>query len=294
MRYSDSDVIIRVENLVFSYNKVRVLDGLTFEINRGEFVGLVGPNGSGKTTLLKCLSKVYTPQEGSIQLDGLDLRKISHLDGAKIYAVVPAEFSMDTNLSIIETVLLGRYPHLEGVWWEKSRDEEIALDAMERFNVLHFGNRKLGELSSGEKQRVLIAKAIAQEARVLLIDEPVAHLDLGYQMEIMEMLKGLTEDGVTILAAMHDLNLAVKYCDKLIVLNKGKIIACGKPEEIVTQKLIEDIYGVKTIIQNIPEVGLVIIPLSTLNNGDVFDKKNGEKRTIEPSKTKSRWRSVEA
>lgn len=289
-----NDVIIRVENLVYSFDKVRVLDGLTFEISRGEFVGLVGPNGSGKTTLLKCLSKVYTPQEGSIWLDGRDLRKISQLDGAKIYAVVPAEFSMDLNLSINETVLLGRYPYLEGLWWEKERDEEIALDAMEKFNVLQFGNRKLGELSSGEKQRVLIAKAIAQEAKLLLIDEPVAHLDLGYQMEIMEMLKGLTRDGVTIMAAMHDLNLAVKYCDKLIVLNKGKVVACGRPEEIVTQKLIADVYGVKTIIQNVPEVGLVIIPLSTSNNGDMFDKKNGKKGTAEPSKTQSRWRSVEA
>lgn len=288
-----NDVIIRVKDLVYTYGKVKALDGLTFEINRGEFVGLVGPNGSGKTTLLKCLSKLYTPQEGSIQLDGRDLRKLSQSEGAKIYAVVPAEFSMDMNITINDTVLLGRYPYLESLWWEKERDEKIALDAMEKFNVLDFGNRKLGELSSGEKQRVLIAKAIAQEAKVLLIDEPVAHLDLGYQMGIMEMLKGLANDGVTILAAMHELNLAVKYCDKLIVLDKGKVVACGKPGEIVTQKLIEDVYGVKAIIQNIPEVGLVIIPLSSSNNGGMLDKKNGKKRTTEPNKTQTRWRSVE-
>lgn len=293
MPFSD-DAIIRVKDLVYSYDSVRALDGLTFEIYRGEFVGLVGPNGSGKTTLLKCLSKLYTPQEGSIELDGHDLRRLSQLEGARIYAVVPSEFTMDMNISITDTVLLGRYPYLEGLWWENERDEEIALEAMEKLNVLDFGSRKLGELSSGEKQRVLIAKALAQEAKVLLIDEPVAHLDLGYQMEIMEMLKSLARDGVTIIAAMHELNLAVKYCDKLIVLDKGRVVACGKPKDIVTQKLIEDVYGVKAIIQDIPEVGLVIIPLSSSNNGGVFDKKNGKKGATALSKTPARRRGVEA
>ncbi len=289
-----NDPIVKVKDLVYSYDSVRALDGLTFEIYRGEFVGLVGPNGSGKTTLLKCLSKLYTPQEGSIELDGRDLRKLSQLEGARIYAVVPSEFSMDMNISITDTVLLGRYPYLEGLWWERKRDEEIALEAMEKLNVLNFGNRKLGELSSGEKQRVLIAKALAQEAKVLLIDEPVAHLDLGYQMEIMEMLKSLARDGVTIIVAMHELNLAVKYCDKLIVLDKGRIVACGKPKDIVTQKLIEDVYGVKAIIQDIPEVGMVIIPLSSSNNGGVFDKKNGKKGATALGKTPARRRGVGA
>ncbi len=289
-----SDVIIRVKGLVYTYDSVRALDGLTFEVNRGEFVGLVGPNGSGKTTLIKCLSKLYTPHEGSIELDGRDLRKLSQLEGAKIYAVVPSEFTMDMNISVADTVLLGRYPYLEGLWWEKERDEEIALDAMGKLNVSHFGNRKLGELSSGEKQRVLIAKAIAQEAKVLLIDEPVAHLDLGYQMEIMEMLRSLARDGVTIIAAMHELNLAVRYCDKLIVLDKGRVVACGKPKDIVTQKLIEDVYGVKSIVHDVPEIGLVIIPLSGSNNGGVFDKKNGKKGAAELSKTQTWRRGVEA
>ncbi len=280
-----SEIIIRVEDLVYSFDSVKALNGLTFEINRGEFVGLVGPNGSGKTTLLNCLSKLFTPQEGNIQMDGHNLRELSPSDGAKIYAVVPSEFPMDMNISIADTVLLGRYPYIEGLWWENERDEEITLDAMEKLNVTQFANRKLGELSSGEKQRVLIAKAMAQEAKVLLIDEPVAYLDLGYQLEIMEMLKSLADGGVTILAAMHQLNLAVKYCDKLIVLNKGKLVAYGKPEDIVTQKLIEDVYGIKALIKNIPEAGLIIIPLSTSNNGDIFDRENRKGRTFKPHKT---------
>jgi iron complex transport system ATP-binding protein len=293
MRHN-SEVIIRVKNLVYRYDSVTALEGLTFEVNRGEFVALVGPNGSGKTTLINCLSKLYTPQEGDIQIDGHDLRKMSPLDGARIYAVVPAEFPVDINTSVVDTVILGRYPFVQSLWWENEQDEAIALGAMEKLNILDFANRKFGELSSGEKQRVLIAKALTQEAKILLIDEPVAHLDLGYQMEIMEMLKSLSHDGATILVAMHELNLAVKYCDKLIVLDKGKIVACGKPEDVVTQKLIEDVYGVKAIIQNIPEVGLVIIPLSTSNNGGMFDKKDDKKRTTEPNKTTARWRSVEA
>jgi len=289
-----SRVIIKVEDLVYRYDSVNALDGLTFEIERGEFVGLVGPNGSGKTTLLNCLSKLYTPQNGYILLDGHDLRELTPLEGAKIYAVVPSEFPVDMNISIVDTVLLGRYPHFEGFWWENERDEEIALNAMEKLNVSGFADRKLGELSSGEKQRVMIAKALAQEAKVLLIDEPVAYLDLGYQLEIMEMLRNLANEGVTILAAMHQLNLAVKYCDKLIVLKQGRVVACGKPEEVVTQRLIEDVYGVKSIVQKIPEAGLVIIPLSTSNNGGALDKETCEKRTIESDKASARWGSVEA
>ncbi|WXG41029.1 MAG: ABC transporter ATP-binding protein [Candidatus Freyarchaeum deiterrae] len=286
-------VIISVRNLVYRYDSVTALEGLTFEIDRGEFVALVGPNGSGKTTLLNCLSKLYTPQEGDIQVDGHNLRKMSPLDGARIYAVVPSEFPVDINASVVDTVLLGRYPFVQSLWWENEQDEAIALGAMDKLNILNFANRKFGELSSGEKQRVLIAKAIAQEAKILLVDEPVAHLDLGYQMEIMEMLRSLAHNGVTILAAMHELNLAVKYCDKLIVLNKGKFVACGKPAEIVTQKLIEDVYGVKAIIQNMPEVGLVIIPLSTSNKEGITDKKNSKKRTIESNNIPTQWGSAE-
>ncbi|MGQ9721567.1 MAG: ABC transporter ATP-binding protein [Candidatus Jordarchaeum sp.] len=287
------EVIIRVEDLVYSFDSVKALDGLTFEINRGEFVGLVGPNGSGKTTLLNCLCKLRVPQEGSIHLNGHNLKDLSPLEGARIYAVVPSEFPADMNISIMDTVLLGRHPYFEGFWWENEHDEQIALDAMERLNILDFADRKLGELSSGEKQRVLIAKALAQEAKILLIDEPVAYLDLGYQLEVMEMLRRLADGGVTILAAMHQLNLAVKYCDKLIVLNKGKLVACGRPQDVVTQRLIEDVYGVKAIVKNIPRAGLTIIPLSTSNNGGMFDRENRKARTIGFNKAKARGGRVE-
>ncbi|MEX2703758.1 MAG: ABC transporter ATP-binding protein [Candidatus Freyrarchaeum guaymaensis] len=287
-------VIIKIENLTYSYDSVKALDGLTFEVDSGEFVGLVGPNGSGKTTLLKCLSKLLAFREGRIELNGHDLKELSPLEGARIYAVVPSEFPADMNLTIADAVLLGRYPHFGGVWWENESDERIALDAMRRLNVLQFANRKLGELSSGEKQRVMIAKALTQEAKVLLIDEPVAYLDLGYQLEIMEMLRTLADEGVTILAAMHQLNLAARYCDKLVVLKQGRVVACGKPEEIVTQRLIEDVYRVRAIVKKISEAGLVIIPLSTSNNGGALGKETCEKRTIKSDKAPARWGSVEA
>jgi len=265
----ESRVTIKVEGLSYRYNSASALDGLTFEVERGELVGLVGPNGSGKTTLLKCLSRVLTPCSGAILLDGRDISKMSLLEVARICASVPSEFSADVNLPVVDAVLLGRHPHVRGVWWEDERDEEVAMRAIERMKISDFARRRLGELSSGEKQRVMLAKALAQEAKVLLVDEPVAYLDIRYQLEIMEILRTLADDGVTVIAAMHQLSLAARYCDKLIVLKKGRIVACGKPEEVICEELIEDVYGVKAFVQKLPSVGLVVIPVATVDGGGV-------------------------
>ncbi len=261
-------VAIKVEGLVYRYNSSNALDGLTFEVKKGEFVGLVGPNGSGKTTLLKCLAKVLEPKEGVILLDGRDLRRMAPLEVARTCASVPSEFPADANLSVVDTVLLGRYPHLKGLWWESEEDEKVALESMKRMGISKLAGKRMGELSSGEKQRVLIAKALAQEAKVLLVDEPVAYLDLRYQLEIMDVLKKLTGGGVTIIAAMHQLNLATRYCDELIVLKQGRIVAFGKPEEVVGCDLIEDVYGVRVLVEKIPRVGVVVIPVEAVNSGE--------------------------
>ncbi|MBS7288464.1 MAG: ABC transporter ATP-binding protein, partial [Candidatus Freyarchaeota archaeon] len=234
---------------------------------RGEFVGLVGPNGSGKTTLLKCLSRLLKPLGGAIFLYGRDIGKMPPLDVARICASVPSEFPADANLAVVDAVMLGRHPHVKGVWWEDELDEEATMRAMERMKVLVFAKRRLGELSSGEKRRVMLAKALAQEAKVLLVDEPVAYLDIRYQLEIMETLRSLADGGVTVIAAMHQLSLAARYCDKLVVLKKGKVVACGRPEEVLCEELIEDVYGVKAFIQKLPEVGLIVTPVATVSSG---------------------------
>ncbi|MEM3511166.1 MAG: ABC transporter ATP-binding protein [Candidatus Jordarchaeales archaeon] len=259
--------IIKVDGLSYRYNSTSALDGVCFEVEKGELVGLVGPNGSGKTTLLKCLSKVLSPREGVVLLEGRDICTLSPLEVAKICASVPSEFPADVNLPVVDAVLLGRHPHVRGVWWEDERDEEVAMKAMEHMKVSGFAGRRLGELSSGEKQRVMLAKALAQEAKILLVDEPVAYLDIGYQLEIMELLRRLADDGVTIIAAMHQLSLAARYCDKLVVLKKGKIVAFGRPEEVISEELIKDVYGVRAFVQKLPGVGLVVIPVATINGG---------------------------
>lgn len=264
----EPQVVIRVEGLSYRYNSVSALDGLTFEVRRGEFVGLVGPNGSGKTTLLKCLSRVLTPHGGVVMLDGREIRKMSPLEVARVCAFVPSEFPAGVSLPVVDVVLLGRHPHVKGVWWEDERDEEVAVEAMERLKISRFANRKLEELSSGEKQRVMLAKALSQEARVLLVDEPVAYLDIGFQLEIMEVLRRLADEGVTIIAAMHQLSLAARYCDKLIVLKKGRIVACGSPEEVISEELIEEVYGVRAFVQRVPGVGLVVVPVATVDRGE--------------------------
>lgn len=264
----EGQVIIRIEGVSYRYDSVSALEGVCFEVGRGEFVGLVGPNGSGKTTLLKCLSRLLKPLGGVIFLDGRDIGKMSPLEVARTCASVPSEFPADANLTVVDAVMLGRHPHVRGVWWEDERDEEETKKAMERMKVSAFANRRLGELSSGEKQRVMLAKALAQEARVLLVDEPVAYLDIGYQLEIMETLRSLADNGVTVVAAMHQLSLAARYCDKLVVLKKGKVVACGRPEEVLCEDLIGDVYGVKAFVQRLPGVGLVVVPVATMRSGD--------------------------
>jgi iron complex transport system ATP-binding protein len=244
----EPQVSIKIEGVQFGYNGTEVLKGVEFEGKRGEFIGLIGPNGSGKSTLMRLMNGILRPLVGTIWMEGRELDKMKVDEIAKVCANVPTEFSEDFNMSVQDLVFLGRYPFAKSLWWDKREDEEMVVEAMKKFGVYHLKDRRFTELSSGEGQRVLLAKAVVQCPRVLLVDEPSAHLDLKYKLEVMEHLRDMLSGSVTIVIASHDLNLLAKYCDKVMILSKGKIVAFGTPEEVITAEMVESVYGVEVVI----------------------------------------------
>ncbi len=260
------EVTLKIENVECTYGTTRILKNISFEIKPGDFVGLIGPNGSGKTTLLKSISRVLKPRVGIVLLDGKDVYTLKAKEVAKKVGVVPQETPIPFQFTALEIVLMGRTPHLGWLESEKERDYEIARTAMKIANCLHLSDRIFAELSGGEKQRVLIARALAQEPKVLLLDEPTAHLDINYQEEILNLLKRLSGEKLTILAVFHDLNLAARYCDSLILLNQGEIEAIGTPEEVLTPENIKRVYRIEVLVKRHPITNsLYLIPFLTSN-----------------------------
>jgi iron complex transport system ATP-binding protein len=257
--------MIRIEGVSFSYGSVEALRGLTIEGKRGEFIGLIGPNGSGKSTLLRCINGILKPKAGCIMVDGNEVNKMKLSEMAQLCANVPTEFPEDFNLTILDLVFMGRYPYVQGLWWEKKEDEDIVLKALQDFQVEHLKERKMSEISSGERQRALLAKAVVQTPKIMLVDEPSAHLDLKYKLESMEHLRSLLANGISIIVASHDINLLAKYCDKVIILSKGEIVAFGDPKEVITEELIRDVYGVEAeVMRN--NGSIFIIPKTTVKS----------------------------
>lgn len=258
----NDEITIDVERLSFKYDGPDVLRAISFNVRKGEFIGLVGPNGSGKTTLLKCLCRLLKPC-GLIYIDGTSALEYTLKELAKIFSYVSSEQPPGSgNVSVFDTIAAGRTPHMKGLWWECFEDEKVVLKSMELLSVNGLADRRVNELSSGERQRVRIARALAQQARIVLIDEPTAHLDLKHQFKIMRILKDLSKSGLTIVAALHDLNLALAYCDRILVLNEGKVFAFGKPNEILSKELVERVYGVKTKILMDKELDrMLIVPI---------------------------------
>jgi iron complex transport system ATP-binding protein len=243
-----AEVTLKIEDVVFGYDSGDTLKGITIEAKRGQFIGLIGPNGAGKSTLLKCINGALRPKSGAIFMDGKAVAGMKPKEIARICANVPADCADDLSLNVHEFVFLGRYPFVEGMWWESRKDEDIVKKAIATFKLEKLVNRKLTELSSGERERVLLAKALVQEPKVMLVDEPSAHMDLRYTLEVMENLKDLALSGVTVIAASHDLNLTSRYCDLVIVLGGGRIVAAGKAVDIITPELVREVYGVEAVI----------------------------------------------
>jgi len=254
--------MIEAHSISFRYHEAWVLQEVSFRVEKGEFVGVIGPNGSGKTTLLKLLHRLLTPQRGEILFELVPMKKMDRRDIAKRIAVVAQETQLLFPFSVIETVLMGRSPYLGRLLFESEKDLEIARKAMEWTKILPFSERPVEELSGGERKRVFIARALAQEPDVILLDEPTANLDIQHQIEFLDLILTLNrERGLTIVMASHDMNIASEFCDRLILLQEGRIYQMGTPEKVVTKENIENVYGCEVWIDQHPVSGMPRISL---------------------------------
>ncbi len=257
-------VILNVNGVECRYGSIKVLTDVNLEVNAGDFVGLLGPNGSGKTTLLKSISRVLKPHGGAIYLDKSDIYTLKPVEVAKQMAVVPQETSVGFNFSVMDVVLMGRNPHMGRFQMESAKDVEIARHAMELTNSWVLAHRPINELSGGERQRVIIARALAQEPNILLLDEPMTHLDIVNQLEIMDLVKSLCQkNGLMVIAVIHDLNLAARYCNRALLLKDNKVFAAGDIEEVLSSENIKSVFQVDAIVRkNLVTSSLYVIPLS--------------------------------
>jgi iron complex transport system ATP-binding protein len=260
------DIVLNARDLSFRYEKETplVLDGVSVSVPRRAIIGLLGPNGSGKTTLLRMLAGTLTPDRGRVLLDDSPIASHSRRDLARRIAVVPQETHSAFDFSALEIVMMGRYPHLGAFELEGADDLAIARRAMADTGTSEFEARRFTALSGGEKQRVVIAGALAQAADVLLLDEPTASLDLGYQFEIASLLERLNRDReTTMVVSTHDLNLAAALCSELVLLKDGRVIAQGRTDTVLTPANIRDLYGVIADVAAHPRAGhLTVVPLA--------------------------------
>lgn len=240
---------LTIEHLNLSIKQRTLLEDISLKTKDGQFVGLIGANGSGKSTLLKTIYKTLKPDSGEIYLDELNILHSSEKKVAQNLSVVSQFNELSFDLTVKQMVMLGRTPHKRLLEQENKQDLQIVELALNKTNLLEYQDRSFLSLSGGEKQRVILARAIAQEPQFMILDEPCNHLDIRYQLEIMEIVKNLD---IGILAALHSLEDACRYCDELYVLKHGNIIAHGKPKEILTETLIEKVYGVKCKIYQNP------------------------------------------
>jgi iron complex transport system ATP-binding protein len=263
--------LLGIDNVSFAYERggrhrlpTLVLDGLSFEVARGSIVGLLGPNGSGKTTLLRIVAGMLPPRTGTVTLDGKPVGRLTRRDLARRLAVVPQDTHPAFDFSVLDIVLMGRYPHLGAFELEGAADLEIARDALTATGTAGLESRPFSTLSGGEKQRVVIASALAQASDVLLLDEPTASLDLGYQFEIAALLRRLNhERGVTMVVSTHDLNLAAALCGRVVLLKQGRMLAQGTTNETLTAPNIRALYGVDADVRFHALAGhLTVVPIA--------------------------------
>jgi cobalamin transport system ATP-binding protein len=257
-------VILNVEGIECRYGSVKILEDVSFVAKEGDFVGILGPNGSGKTTLLKSISRTLKPTKGAVLLENKDIYSMKGVEIAKQMAVVPQDNAIGFSFTAIDVVLMGRNPHMKRFQMEGENDMAIAKKAMEMTRTWDLAQRSVNELSGGEKQRVIIARALAQEPKILLLDEPMTHLDIINQLEIMDLVKELcVKNNLIVLAVIHDLNLAARYCSSALMLKNGKIFAAGKLENVLTSENIRNVFQVDAIVKrHLVTNSFYVIPLS--------------------------------
>jgi len=243
-----------------AYGVTEVLKGISLEVRHGEMLGLVGPNGAGKSTLLNVVSGVLRPASGQVCVDGEALNELSTKERARRVAVVAQNPAVPPGFSSLDVVLMGRNPHLGLLQWESSTDIDVCKRAMELTGTWEFAERPVASLSGGERQRVFIARALAQQTDLLLLDEPTAHLDIGYQATMLDMVSTIrNEAGVTVVAAMHDLSLAAQYCDRIAALHNGVVVALGTPTEVLTEAVVSAAFGAEVTVITHPDDGTPVV-----------------------------------
>ncbi len=258
------EALLKVHDIECRYGAHPALQGVSLVVPRGAFLGLIGPNAAGKSTLLKILAHTLKPRRGVVLFNGKELDTISRRSFAQKVSVVPQQATVGFPFSVYEVVMMGRHPHLGRFARESKRDFALVREAMEAANCWHLRDRSILEISGGERQRVILARALAQEPEVILLDEPTTHLDLTAQLEILGVLKNLnTSQGLTVLAVFHDLNLAAQFSDQMILLQEGKIFAAGSPESVLTTDKIRTVYRTDVLVIKHPLTGkpqVVLLP----------------------------------
>lgn len=263
---------LAINGLTFSYNSVPILDDICMEVAPAKLLSVVGPNGTGKSTLLKCVDRVLKPQQGNILLDRKDIMKMDRMEIAKQVGYVQQNVKRSFPTTVFDTVIMGRRPH-QG-WQTRDEDHEIVWEILELLDIDQFALKYFNELSGGQQQRVLIARALAQEASVLLLDEPTSNLDIKRQLEVMDIIQDLVRTKrITAMVAIHDLNLASRYSDRMIMMKNGRIIVAGDPRDVLTAENIEAIYGVEVDIRTQSDAPYVV-PLKPIKTKKVWHHEN--------------------
>ncbi len=236
---------IKINDLTFSYSSVPVLKNITFDLTGPKFVSIMGPNGVGKSTLIHCINKILTPTEGTVLLDEQNVTEISIKEMAKIVGYVPYSANDTFPLTVVDTVLMGRHPYSK--WNSLDQDLDIVYDTLARLGISKLAMRSFNELSAGQHQKVMLARGLVQEPKILLLDEPTSNLDVRHQLDVTKMLRDLSrEKDILVIMISHDINIAAKYSDEVIMMKGGTIYAAGTPQEVITEDNLREVYGVES------------------------------------------------
>ena len=238
---------INIKGLQFSYTSVPILDDINLNLDGKKLVSILGPNGVGKSTLIHCINKILTPKGGVVLMDGKDVKEITVKEMSKIVGYVPYSANDSFPLSVVDTVLMGRHPHSK--WGSLDNDLRIVYETLEQLGITHLAMRSFNELSAGQHQKVMLARGLVQEPEVLLLDEPTSNLDVRHQIDVTKLLKKMvSEKGILTIMISHDINIAAKYSDEIIMMHDGKIFATGTPEEVITEDNLRTVYGVECVV----------------------------------------------
>ncbi len=246
---------LEAKELQFNIAGRSIISGASFEVITGEVLGLIGPNGAGKSTLLRLVAGLLNPASGKVRLEGQELARYSPRQLARQVATVPQTTVLDFGFTCLEVVLMGRSPHLGRFETENTMDYQIAREALATTGTAHLEERAVPALSGGERQLVFVARALAQQPRLLLLDEPISNLDINHQLQVLELARHLSAEGVTVITALHDLNLAARFCQRLLLLAEGQVLALGTPEEVLTAENLKIAYRVEAEVGYHPTTG---------------------------------------